>query len=67
MAAITRLKFDSATQDSIELNEVDAELNKARFEYEAKLAALAAEFNSRRDGLRRDYHAKVSEITGGAQ
>ena len=64
---VARLKSGSlaAVNDTIGLNDIETELEKARFDHQAKLFALQTEFNGKRDKLREEYHARVQEITGG--
>jgi hypothetical protein len=65
MNQVTRLKAGTlaATNETIELNDVETDLEKARFDHQAKLFALQQEFNGKRDALRKAYHERVSEIT----
>jgi hypothetical protein len=65
---VTRLKAGmlAATNETIELNDVETDLEKARFDHQAKLFALQQEFNGKRDRLRQEYHERVQEITGEA-
>ncbi len=67
MQSVARLKTGSlaATSETIGLNDVETDLEKARFEHTTKLFALQAEFNGKRDKLRSEYHERVQEITGG--
>jgi hypothetical protein len=64
---ITRLKSGTmaSVNDTIGLNDIETELEKARFDHQAKLFALQTEFNGKRDKLREEYHERVQEITGG--
>jgi hypothetical protein len=64
--AVTRLKAGTlaATTETIELNDVETDLEKARFDHQAKLFALQQEFNGKRDKLRQEYHERVQAITG---
>jgi hypothetical protein len=66
MNQVTRLKAGmlAATTETIELNDVETDLEKARFDHQAKLFALQQEFNGKRDRLRHEYHERVQEITG---
>ena len=66
MQQVTRLKAGSmaATNETIELNDVESDLERARFDHQAKLFALQQEFNGKRDKLRAEYHERVQEITG---
>lgn len=66
MQQVTRLKAGAvaATNETIELNDVETDLEKARFDHQAKLFALQQEFNGKRDRLRQEYHEQVQEITG---
>jgi hypothetical protein len=54
----------AATNETIELNDVESDLERARFDHQAKLFALQQEFNGKRDKLRAEYHERVQEITG---
>jgi hypothetical protein len=40
------------------------EVEKANFDYQAKLSALQQQFLGKRDKLRHEYHERVQEITG---
>jgi len=51
--------------ETIGLNDTQSELEKARFDYDAKLFSLNQEFCDRRDKMRKEYHAKLAEITVG--
>jgi hypothetical protein len=64
---ITRLKTGTvaATNETIDINKRESDLEQARFEHQAKLFALSQEFNTKRDKLRQEYHDKVQEISGG--
>jgi hypothetical protein len=64
---VTRLKAGpiAAVNETIGLNDTQSELEKARFDHDAKLFALNHEFCSKRDALRSEYHSRVREITGG--
>jgi hypothetical protein len=66
MNQVTRLKAGTvaATNETIELNDIETDLEKARFDHQARLFALQQEFNAKRDKLRSEYHARVQEITG---
>jgi hypothetical protein len=66
MNQITRLKTNSlaSTNETIGLNDIESDLEKARFEHQTRLLALQNEFNQKRDKLRGEYHAKVADITG---
>ena len=63
---VTRLKAGTlaAANETIELNDVETDLERARFDHQAKLFALQQEFNGKRDKLRQEYHERVQEITG---
>ena len=63
---VTRLKGGTvaAVNETIGLNDVETELEKARFDYQAKLFALQQEFNTKRDQLRAEYHERIQHITG---
>jgi hypothetical protein len=56
-------KADAAIRETIELNDTQTELEKARFDHDTKMLALQHEFAARRDALRAEYHARVAEIT----
>lgn len=65
---VTRLKSGTAAINetiTIALNDTETELEKARFDHQAKLFSLQQEFNGKRDKLREEYHERVQEITGG--
>jgi hypothetical protein len=66
MQQVTRLKAGTlaATNETIELNDIESDLEKARFDHMAKNFALQQEFNGKRDKLRAEYHERVQEITG---
>jgi hypothetical protein len=63
---VTRLKSGpvAAVNETIELNDVHSELEKARFDHDAKMFALQQEFCGKRDKLRAEYHERVQQITG---
>jgi len=63
--SVTRLKTGAMAQvnETIGLNDTQSELERARFDHDAKMFALNQEFVERRDKLRREYHTKVGEIT----
>ena len=63
---VTRLKSGvvAAVNDTIELNDTETELERARFDHQARLFSLQVEFNGKRDKLRAEYHERVQEITG---
>lgn len=65
MQQVTRLRAGTlaATNESIGLNDVESDLEKARFDHQAKLFALQQEFNQKRDALRKEYHERVQEIS----
>jgi hypothetical protein len=63
---VTRLKSGGAVNETIELNDVETELEKARFDHQTRQFALQQEFNGRRDKLRAEYHERVQQITGTA-
>jgi len=65
--SVTRLKTGAlaSVNETIGLNDTQSELEKARFDYDAKLFALNQEFCDRRDKMRKEYHAKIAEITVG--
>ena len=57
---VTRVKGGTAAvNDTIELNDVEVELEKARFDHQARLFALQQEFNAKRDKLRTEYDVEV--------
>ena len=66
MQQVTRLKAGTlaATNETIELNDVESDLEKARFDHQTRLLALQQELNGKRDKLRAEYHERVQEITG---
>jgi hypothetical protein len=68
MGTLARLgglgKQAAEVNGTIALNDTDSEIEKARFNYQTKLFALQNEFNTKRDGLRTEYHAALAEITG---
>jgi hypothetical protein len=68
MAALARIggKQTAELNETIALNDVESDVEKARFDHQAKLFALQQEFNARRDALRSEYHAKV-EVWGDAR
>jgi hypothetical protein len=67
---MTLVKFTgkqaTAIERTIALNNSDTEIDRARFDYQAKLFALQQEFNVKRDALRTEYlaacAAAVAEI-----
>ena len=63
---VTRLKSGAiaAANETIELNDIHNDLEKARFEYQAKEFALIQEFNAKRDKLRAEYHERTQQIIG---
>jgi len=65
VTSVTRLKTGpvASVNETIGLNDTQSELEKARFDYDAKLFALNQEFCDRRDKMRKEYHAKIAEIT----
>jgi hypothetical protein len=68
MQSVARLKsgtLASATE-TIQLNDVESDLEKARFDHMARNLALQQEYNAKRDKLRAEYHERVQEITGSA-
>ena len=68
MQSVARLKTGAmaAVNETISLNDVESDLEKARFDHQTKLLALQQEFNGKRDKLRQEYHERVQEITGDA-
>jgi hypothetical protein len=66
MNQVARLRTGTlaATTETIELNDTESDLERARFDHQAKLFALQQEFNGKRDKLRQEYHERVQEITG---
>ena len=66
MNQVARLRTGTlaGTTETIELNDVESDLEKARFGHQSKLFALQQEFNAKRDKLRHEYHERVQEITG---
>jgi hypothetical protein len=66
MNQVTRLKAGamSAANETIGLNDIESDLEKARFDHQAKNLALVQEFNLKRDKLRAEYHERVQQITG---
>jgi hypothetical protein len=62
---VTRLKSGplAAANDTIELNSTQSEIERARFEHDAKMFALQVEFSTKRDKLREEYHTRLAEIT----
>jgi hypothetical protein len=67
MATLARVvggKQAAAITDTIALNDVDQAIEKARFDYQAKLFALQQEFNAKRNLLRTEYHEALAVITG---
>ena len=66
MNQVARLRAGTlaATTETIELNNVESDLEKAQFDHHAKLFALQQEFQTKRDKLRQEYHERVQEITG---
>ena len=63
--SVTRLKTSglASVNETIGLNDTQSELEKARFDYDAKLFHLNEEFCERRDKMRKEYHARLAEIT----
>ena len=66
MNQVARLRTGTlaSTTETIELNDTESDLERARFDHQAKLFALQQEFNGKRDKLRQEYHERVQEITG---
>jgi hypothetical protein len=66
MNQVTRLKTGAVAQtnETIGLNDVETDLERARFDHQARNFALQSEYNAKRDKLREEYHARVQEITG---
>jgi len=66
MNQVARLRTGTlaAATETIELNDTESDLERARFDHQAKLFALQQEFNGKRDKLRQEYHERVQEITG---
>ena len=67
MNQVTRLKSGNlaASNETIEINNVQSELERASFDHQAKQFALQQDFIAKRDKLRQEYHDKVQEISGG--
>ena len=57
-------KAEAAVRETIALNDVQMDLERAKFEHDSKMLALQAEFAERRDKIRAEYHARVHELTG---
>jgi len=68
VTSVTRLKTGpvASVNETIGLNDTQSELEKARFDYDAKMFSLNQEFCVKRDKLREEYHARLAEITGSA-
>jgi hypothetical protein len=66
MNQVARLKTGamSAANETIGLNDVESDLERARFDHQAKNFALQQEFNGKRDKLRAEYHERIQQITG---
>jgi hypothetical protein len=66
MNQVTRLKAGTlaATNETIELNDIESDLEKARFDHQAKQFSLQQDYIAKRDKLRQEYHERVQEITG---
>jgi hypothetical protein len=62
---VAKFKSTAAVNGAIDLNDRQAELDKARFDHDTKQWALQQEFCSKRDLLRLEYHARVTSIMGG--
>jgi hypothetical protein len=67
MNQVTRLKAGNlaASNETIEINARESDLEQARFDHQAKQFALQQDFVAKRDKLRQEYHERVQEITGG--
>lgn len=66
MAPVVNLRKQSAAvAETIALNNTQSDVDKARFDYEAKMLALQAEFRERSDKLKAEYHEQLQAITAG--
>ena len=66
MAPVVNLRKQSAAvAETIALNDTQSDVDKARFDYEAKMFALQAEFRERSDKLKAEYHEQLQAITAG--
>jgi len=65
VTSVTRLKTGpvASVNETIGLNDTQSELEKARFDYDAKMFSLNQEFCVKRDKLREEYHVRLAEIT----
>jgi hypothetical protein len=58
-------KQPAAVQETIALNDTQVSVDQARFNFEAKMFALQAEFRERSDKLKAEYHDQLAGITSG--
>lgn len=65
MAPVVSIRKQSAAvAETIALNDTQGSVDKARFDFEARMFALQAEFRERSDKLKAEYHEQLAAITG---